>query len=675
MKFTLTIPFITTVVLGCENCYGPRDDSVHVRNVRRMQPESQNAPVGPRAPLEWGQLNFLQTTDTHGWLEGHLKEQNYGADWGDFAAFTRHMKHKADSLGVDLLLVDTGDLHDGSGLSDSTKPNGLVTNPIWQTIDYDILTIGNHELYVADISYETFNGFAKVYGERYITSNVQIKDPETGTLEYIGNRYRYFTTKQGLRIMSFGVIFDFAANSNATKITKAKDLVKEEWFLKAVNYDSETPIDLFVVIGHNPIRGKISTFGPIYDTIHSLRPDIPIQFFGGHTHIRDFIVYDQVSTGLESGRYCETLGWLSITGIQSPTFKGTNKPEGVPHPTQKAISIVNGTATAETSNSPPTSSSKPSNIVYSRRYLDWNRLTFDYHAVGSQDYTFDDYQGERITTEITAARKKLNLTSLYGCVPETYCVSCKPFGAEGNIYNLLSKALAATVINKQRAEIPRLIIINTGSIRFDLVKGPFTLDDRTIVSPFYATFQFIADVPYNIAKQVLPILNGGPIRKKRDLESRDFNLEPLTEVCPEGIVSVDHDYLKPHFGPMTRGLHRRQTTNRTPGYVTEDDFGTTGDDTPHNKLPEYPLPNNLQANASFPTDGSDPKAVDLVFLDFLTKGFVLPALQSLGANFTLNDVQDYLPSTFTTNSYLPEYAKLKWQAGLPNCRVGTGVGS
>lgn len=70
MKFTLTIPFITTVVLGCENCYGPRDDSVHVRNVRRMQPESQNAHVGPRAPLEWGQLNFLQTTDTHGWLEG-----------------------------------------------------------------------------------------------------------------------------------------------------------------------------------------------------------------------------------------------------------------------------------------------------------------------------------------------------------------------------------------------------------------------------------------------------------------------------------------------------------------------------------------------------------------------------------------------------------------------------
>lgn len=32
----------------------------------------------------------------------------------------------------------------------------------------------------------------------------------------------------------------------------------------------------------------------------------PIQAFGGHTHIRDFTVYDSMSTGLESGRYCET---------------------------------------------------------------------------------------------------------------------------------------------------------------------------------------------------------------------------------------------------------------------------------------------------------------------------------------------------------------------------------
>jgi 2',3'-cyclic-nucleotide 2'-phosphodiesterase (5'-nucleotidase family) len=52
--------------------------------------------------------DFMHTTDTHGWLEGHIKEQNYGADWGDFVSFTKRMKSRARKLGVDLLLVDTG---------------------------------------------------------------------------------------------------------------------------------------------------------------------------------------------------------------------------------------------------------------------------------------------------------------------------------------------------------------------------------------------------------------------------------------------------------------------------------------------------------------------------------------------------------------------------------------
>jgi hypothetical protein len=47
-------------------------------------------------------------------LEGHIKEQNYGADWGDFASFSQHMRHKAGSLGVDLLIIDTGKIeHSG----------------------------------------------------------------------------------------------------------------------------------------------------------------------------------------------------------------------------------------------------------------------------------------------------------------------------------------------------------------------------------------------------------------------------------------------------------------------------------------------------------------------------------------------------------------------------------
>ena len=100
-------------------------------------------------------------SDTHGWLSGHIKERNYGADWGDYVSFIAGMKKKAKEMRVDLLVVDSGayyrdrreqsnhtkitsgDLHDGTGLSDSTKPNGEVSNEIFvRQTQYDLLTIG-----------------------------------------------------------------------------------------------------------------------------------------------------------------------------------------------------------------------------------------------------------------------------------------------------------------------------------------------------------------------------------------------------------------------------------------------------------------------------------------------------------------------------------------------------
>ncbi|KAF1931806.1 uncharacterized protein M421DRAFT_417555 [Didymella exigua CBS 183.55] len=661
---------------GEHSCYGPlRDDVVLTRNVRRMQPEASNATTSPRAPLEWGQINFLHTTDTHGWLEGHIKEQNYGADWGDFVSFTRHMKQKANKLGVDLLLVDTGDLHDGAGLSDATSPNGLVSNPIFENVDYDLLTIGNHELYVTEIAYETFSNFSKVYGDKYLTSNVQIKNPSTGEFEYIGAPYRYFTTERGLKVMAFGVLFDFTGNSNVSKVIKAADLVKEQWFLDAVNY--KDPIDLFVLTGHNPVRfnESSSSFDTVFSAIRSQRPDTPIQGFGGHTHIRDFAVWDNKATALESGRYCETLGWLAMSGLNSTAKKVKKNPKGVPNPTRIAVPARStGTASANASISTSTS---PSNLRYARRYLDWNRQTFAYHAKGSQDMNaFGTPKGAAVSSEITADRAKLNLTSVYGCAPQTYCQYCKPFGTDGNIFQLLQTALSTVVVNETRKDTPRLIIINTGSIRFDLPKGPFTYDDSFIVSPFSDAFQFLPDVPYAQAAKVLPILNAGAFQK-RDLQTSDFG---FSNTLVDGAGCIDPPLTHPYAGATRRStqggrLLRRQSTALTPGYTTVDDFGADGDDTPHTAIPAYTQPNDLQANASFPADGSAPATVDLVFLDFIAS-YVVNALNSaeVGGDVSLGQVGYYMDKTFTTNSYLPAYAKVAWQENVDDCPVGEGIG-
>lgn len=545
-------------------------------------------------------------------------------------------------------------MHDGAGLSDATDLNGEVSNSIYTQIDYDLLSIGNHELYETDIAYETFSNFSKVYGEKYLTSNVEIINKATGEYEPVGHKYRYFTTKHGLRIMAFGVLFDFTGNSEVSRVTTTKDMVQEEWFVDAVNY--EDPIDLFVVIGHNPVRtnDSSSTFGTLYETIRDMRPDVPLQAFGGHTHIRDFVVYDSISTGLESGRYCETLGWLAMSGVKSDNFNGTMNPEGVPNPNRKAV--IGGAEVSQDQGC--------DDPLYARRYLDWNRLTFAYHAVGSQDLKFDTEKGVRLTDEISDWRSTLNLTYVFGCAPQTYCMDCKPFNAEGNIFPLLRKALAEVVVNKTRADVPRLITLNTGSVRFDLVKGPFTYDDSFIVSPFPNTFQFIPDVPYSQASQVLDILNNGP-HQKRAVDV-DMYARSTGDVCvdpPYTTIMEKREFLE------ARSITRRHV-ELNPGYVTIDDFGEDGDDTPHLSTPYHPQPNDFQARAAFPEDGSDPETVDMVFLDFIGEDYVLPALNEVGGNYTVDDIENYLPEEFTSNKYIQEYAKIAWQEGMPNCPVG-----
>ena len=266
-------------------------------------------------------------------------------------------------------------------------------------------------------------------------------------------------------------------------------MVKESWFTEALA-DKKKPVDLFVLFGHNPTRASdySSTFQIVWDEIRAQHPKTPIQIFGGHSHIRDFAVYDESSVGIESGRYCETVGWLSMTGFDASNsaYKGIKNPHGVPNPTRKAT---------KDSKSP---------FVFARRYLDWNRETFIYHSRVDES-KFDYGSGLRVTEKIEKLRDELRLGEVYGCAPETYCMSCVPYTDPKNIFPAVIKpAVSAVVVNPDRADKPRIIIGNTGAIRFDLYKGPFTYDDNFVVSPFRDVFLYIKDVPFSKAKLVLP---------------------------------------------------------------------------------------------------------------------------------------------------------------------------
>jgi hypothetical protein len=296
-------------------------------------------------------------------------------------------------------------------------------------------------------------------------------------------------------------------------------------------------------------------------------------------------------------------------------------------------------------------------------------MTFEHHSKGSQILEFNTQSGAELTDKITYARKTLKLNKIYGCAPRTYCTDCRPDGDPGNLFTVINDALATIVVNKTRSTISRIILHEGGNVRYDLVQGPFTYDDLFVVAPFQNTYRFIQDVPYTNAAQIISLLN---------VDAKINNTRSTCYFDPQSFSSVGEECSDIH---LTKGSLSRRSVSEiqyqtavSPGYNTTDAFGSDGDDTLHTFMGCHPRKDSYEARAAFPADGSDPKTVDVIFLDFVERR-VLAALKNTGLTYTPTDVSMYMPSNFTSNTYMGEYAKLKWQDNIHNCPLGNGVGS
>jgi len=140
------------------------------------------------------------------------------------------------------------------------------------------------------------------------------------------------------------------------------------------------------------------------------------------------------------------------------------------------------------------------------------------------------------------------------------------------------------------------------------------------------------------------------------------------EPCTDPLIT--HDALSKRSYPGSRIVRRQSAL--TAGYTTTDDFGASGDDTPHLSVAHYSVPNYFQANASFPANGSLPATVDLVYLDYFASS-VVQFLNAMGGayNFTRDNMY-YVDPSFTTQSYLPAYAKIAPDWRNASCAVSLG---
>ncbi|KAN0081638.1 Metallo-dependent phosphatase-like protein [Tylopilus felleus] len=585
-----------------------RDGHAHTHvHAKREYPQVPLTP--PYRPLVWGDFNVIHTTDTHGWLLGHQKadwpEPNYSGDLGDFASFVTHMKQIAIEKDVDLLLVDSGDVHDGTGLSDGYPPGGVdahKSNKFLERLPYDLMTIGNHELYVYADTYDMYTNFVPHLNGRYLSSNANItifnSDGEAVSVP-VGNRYVKFTTMKGRRVTSLGVIFNFTGNSANTTVQFVADMVEEQWFAEAI---AEEP-DVFVLVGHMPVSSD--NWPVVFNAIRAVHPYTPILIFGGHSHIRDCQQYDGRTMALESGRYMETIG----------------------SDLDAAIGNTN-------------------NITFTRRYLDQNRVTYEYHTTMSS-INFDTEYGRSITYGLQQLAIDFDLSYLYGTAPLTYTMTQNPYPSSENVLTLFiaEAAPVALTINNTRAGIPNIMITDSGGLRYNVFAGPFTKNDQLTAAPYTDSFYYIPNVTLSVAIQVLPALNGGSSSKRSEVHKELRHRGHVEKRYRDWLADMER-----------RQIQTTYATDLTLGYVTTDGCPGQGDDTLHIPLPSYSIPDYIASNTPNVTDDTP---IDLVFVNFIESKVlkILNQVQST-TNYTSNDVSLYTPTL--ANAVLGLYAQAMW---------------
>ncbi|KAI9622852.1 hypothetical protein KEM48_009737 [Puccinia striiformis f. sp. tritici PST-130] len=551
----LEIAFTSLLLLN-PSCYTSAcdDDKDNLPgHLHHRSQESASRPLSsPTRDLEWGDLNIIHTTDTHGHLKAVSPEPNYSGD--------------------------IGDLHDGNGLSDAESiahPKGLE--------------------------------------EQLLVNSSLVSD---------GSRYRKFKTEQGRRITAFGIIFDFTGNANGTIVQPPAKLVKESWFKEAIQ---ERP-DVFLLAGHMGIND--ADWKVVFSTIRLLHPKVPIIILGGHFHIRDCRQLDDRSMSLASGRYMETVGWLS-------QYEDVDK---------------------------------HSKLKFSRRYLDPNRLTYAFHA----GRRFDTREGLNTTHGLAKAAVDFNITYQFGVAPQSFFGDRVSPTAQNSLSYLFTGpgGVLETVIKNPSRPHPPLVVVNTGAMRFDILAGNFTVNDQLITMPFSNTFVYVPDVPRAIAQEFLKAMNqGGTARHRSGSKTcvgtskdgtKSKRMNPITS------AKMSKNAIKDGFSFNLRIVDKNVIIERsiqkhrlrTYGYVTQDQCPGIGDDVDHDPLPSFSKPDYVGTALPSSTD-----KVDVVFFDFITH-FSLNALNTLGARlhptrtYTMKDVQKY--TDIESNQVLGIYAHQKW---------------
>ena len=392
-------------------------------------------------------FTILHVTDIHGWVNGHPHDDNLDADFGDFASLVQHMSENARASGDVFLLYDSGDLTEGTGLSDAYQIHGYYIFPIIEDVGkYTALSIGNHDLGHDNQVQVLKNSFAPHWNKgdeppRYLTANSFALDGKDGP-KTIGEKYSINEVSPGIKVLSMGFIYNFTQHSPNSEVISISETLQEKWFAEAM---AEPDISIYVVTSHIDPQSS-PELQQIYAAVRSHHPDSPLLLFSGHRHRLYFEWWDNECFTLESGKYFENIGVVDFDFSGGRIHKMTYE--------WVATTVAN--------------------------FQDLSRRNTS---------NFLTLKGREIKQKMAHYSSLLNLDESVGCAPYTYNV----YGLieyEDSIWNLwIENIIPALVFDNNTGAIP-YYMTNTAALRSNIFEGEVNRNDIWTCEPFNDTFKY-----------------------------------------------------------------------------------------------------------------------------------------------------------------------------------------
>lgn len=107
-------------------------------------------------------------------------------------------------------------------------------------------------------------------------------------------------------------------------------------------------------------------------------------------------------------------------------------------------------------------------------FSDASVAQYAYHA--GKD--FDTPRGRAITQRLSDTAAAFNLTDTFGHAPQDYFLYRYPHTSEHSVLNLMTREVLPKMVTRTDRPYEMLMLLNSGSIRFDIFKGPFTRNDQ-----------------------------------------------------------------------------------------------------------------------------------------------------------------------------------------------------